>query len=651
MGAPERVFVDGAALVAESLRAGLSRPPRVNVAEWADLYRRLPSKGAAEPGRWRTDRAPYLREIMECLSPDHPAQRVVFAKSAQIGATECGLNWVGAFIGTQRGPMLAVQPTLDMAERWSKQRLAPMIEDSAPLRALIAPARARDSGNTVLLKEWPGGVLVIAGANSAAGLRSMPARYLFLDEIDGYPRELEGEGDPISLAIARTTTFGRRRKVFLVSTPTTQSLSRIWPEYLASDQRVCELPCPHCNAYQVLRWDGLHWPDGRPEDARYACQHCGALIEESAKTTMLAAHRWTPQQPGRPVPGFHINALYSPLGIGVTWAEHAAEWDRIKADAFKVRTFTNLVLGEVSKDLTTRLDWEEVKARAGGYAVRTLPPGCLVLTMGVDVQGDRLELQLLGHGRAARVWTLDYLVIMGDPNRQSVWDELETYRTTPLTNAAGAPVRISNTAVDSGYLPDAVLAYTRPRQRMGVFALKGASQAGKPIIAGRPTKVDYTQRGKTVRGGAELWTYGADSAKTMLFSRLEQDADQPLGADRLVHFPDGLGDDYYAGLTAEIYDTLKRRWTKVRPRNEPLDTWGMALAAAYHPTVRLHLWRDAQWDRLAGLLEPAGDLFATQSAPPAAPAAPSPSAPEAPPPAPGYLNQALRARRERLHGQ
>ena len=213
MGAPEQFhpLQDAAAVVSRALLAGLAPLPALDVAAWADAHRYLPSKGAAEPGRWRTDRVPYLRPVMDWLSGTHPATRVVLMAAAQTGKTECGLNWVGAFIGTQRGPMLCVQPTLDMAERWSKQRLAPMIDEAPQLRARVAPARSRDSGNTVLLKEFPGGLVIAAGANSATGLRSMPARYVFLDEVDAYPPELDGEGDPVSLAEARTATFGRRR--------------------------------------------------------------------------------------------------------------------------------------------------------------------------------------------------------------------------------------------------------------------------------------------------------------------------------------------------------------------------------------------------------------------------------------------------------
>jgi phage terminase large subunit GpA-like protein len=610
-GADRHPLADGVALVAGALREGLARPPRVDVAQWADAHRYLPAKGAAEPGRWRTDRVPFVREIMECLSPAHPAQRVVFCKSAQVAGTECGLNWVGAFIDTQRGPMLCVQPTLDMAERWSKQRLAPMIEASPTLRAKVAPARARDSGNTTLLKEFAGGLVVVAGANSAAGLRSMPARYLFLDEVDAYPPEIDGEGDPLALAEARTATFGRRRKVFLCSTPTTETRSRIWREYQASDQRRYLVHCPDCGHAQTLEWENLHWPDGEPQAAAYACAGCGVLIGEHHKTALLAGGRWVATHPERDIPGFWINGLYTPVGLGLSWGELAAEFERVRRDAFALRTFENVRLGRVTTDPVQRVDWEETRARAEDYRLRTVPAGALLLTAGVDVQVDRLAVHVVGHGRTGATWTVDYVELPGDPNRPEVWAALDELRETALYNTRNAPLRITLTAVDSGYLPDVVLSYTRPRQTRGVIAIKGAAAHGRPIIAGRPTRVDTTARGKTVRGGAEIWITGTDTAKALLYARLEADRGHVLAADRLVRFSKDLPDEFFAGLTAEYYDPARRRWIKQRPRNEPLDTWCYALAAAYHPTLRVQTWRPHQWDRLAAQLEPEADLFVT----------------------------------------
>ena len=599
----------GELLAGAAIANGIEPPPRLSVTNWADAHRRLPTKGAGEPGPWRTSRVPYSAEIMDCLSADHKAKRVVFMKSVQSSGTEIGNNWAGWFIDTQKAPMMIVQPTIDMAERWSKQRLAAMIEDCPTLRSKIAPARSRDSGNTTLLKEWAGGLMVISGANSGASLRSMPARYLFLDEVDAYPFELEGEGDPISMAEARTTTFPRR-KVFLVSTPTIESLSRINKEWLASDMRRYHVPCPHCGHEQHLEWDNLRWPKDQHALAVYHCSDCGAGIEEHHKTRLLADGRWVATHPERPVAGFHINGLYTPIGLGYTWAELAALWLESASDPARRKTFVNLRLGEVVADPNEALDADDLSSRASNNNARDIPPGCLVLTAGIDVQKDRFAIIVVGHGRAGQQWVIDYNELPADPTTDAGWAALDAFITPSFVNSRGMPMNVSLAAIDSGYLTDYVLNYTRLR-RGRIIAVKGASSPGKPII-NRPSKLDVTVRGRTIKHGAEGWMVGADTAKHTLFAILTADGKRLLDADRMIRFPQGLDASFYTQLTAEVWDPNRRRWIKVRPRNEALDTWCYALAAAHHPSLRVHTWKEPQWARLEAALEPAtGDTFAT----------------------------------------
>ena len=278
--------------------AGARPDPLLTISQWADKYRKLSQRASAEPGPWRTDRTPYLREIMDCLSPSSTVERVVFMKGAQIGGTECGNNWIGYVIHQSPGPMMAVQPTVEMAKRNSKQRVDPLIEESDVLRDLVQSPRSRDSGNTVLSKEFPGGVLVMTGANSAVGLRSMAARFLFLDEVDAYPGDVEGEGDPVNLAMARTRTFARR-KVFLCSTPKITGMSRIEAAYEESDQRRYWVPCPICREFQVLKFAQLRWPKGHTEKTVYVCEHCGQELQNHQKQWMLPRGEWRDGRGGR----------------------------------------------------------------------------------------------------------------------------------------------------------------------------------------------------------------------------------------------------------------------------------------------------------------------------------------------------------------
>jgi phage terminase large subunit GpA-like protein len=598
------------ALADETWKSGWTPDPRRTVSEWADAHRMLPQRAASEPGPWRTSRTPFAREIMDCLSDHHPAQEIVLMASVQMVKSEAGLNWAGYTIDHAPSSMLVVLPTVEVGERWSKQRLAPMIVDTPRLRSKVAPARSRDSGNTTLSKEFEGGILIITGANSAAGLSSMPIKKLLLDEVDRFPREIEDEGDPVDIAEARTSNFPNR-KIFKTSSPTIESLSRINKDWKKSDQRRYFVPCPHCGEHQHLQWANLQYPEGKPESARYACEHCGALIEEREKTAMLERGEWRATFPERTTVGFHLNALYSPIGLGRSWAWLAARFEEVKRDPARLKVFVNTRLGECYEDPDERLDWEELKQRAEPYALRAIPRGCLALTAGVDVQKDRLEVQVVGWGRNECSWVIDWSILAGDPTRPEVWNQLDEYLRKPLTNSFGVQMKILSVAVDSGYLTDDVLNYTRLRQNLGVFAIKGASQRGRQIL-GRPSKVDVNWRGAVLKAGAELWLVGTDSAKHRLFARLAGDRKQAHASGRIVHFSHELPDDFYMQLSAEIFDPNKRAWVKLHGRrNEALDTHIYAMVAAMHPRVRVHVQREHDWAAVERVLEPKeGDLFA-----------------------------------------
>jgi phage terminase large subunit GpA-like protein len=590
---------------AEGWRAGWTPPELITVAQWADRHRMLPQKSSSEPGPWRTSRTPFAREPMECLSDHHPAREVIMMCAVQMVKSEVGLNWVGYTMDHAPGSMLVVLPTVDVGERWSKQRLAPTIADSPRLRAKVQPARSRDSGNTTSSKEFEGGILIITGANSAAGLSSMPIKKLLLDEVDRFPLEIEEEGDPVDIAEARVSNFPQH-KIYKCSSPTIESLSRINKEWKRSDQRRYHVPCPSCGEKQHLQWDNLRYPDDKPEEARYACEHCGTLIEEFRKTWMLENGEWRADFPGRPVVGFHLNALYSPIGLGRTWAWLAKRYEDVKRDPARLKVFVNTRLGICYEDPDEKFDWEELKAHAEGYRLREIPQGCLVLTAGVDGQKDRLEVQVLGWGRGEQCWVIDYQIIAGDPTRPEIWTELDEYLAKPFVNRFGVTMRIVSTAVDTGYLTDDFLNYTRFRGSRGVFAIKGASTSGRQII-GRPTKIDVTWRGRVIKGGAEHWMFGADTAKHRLFARLAGDRKHTDVSARMVHFSEELADDYYRQITAEVYDPHKRRFIlQSGRRNEALDTYVYAMAAAMHPRVRVQAAREHDWAKLEEMVEPKG---------------------------------------------
>jgi phage terminase large subunit GpA-like protein len=597
-------FQDGALIYAEAFVAGLQPDPELTVSTWADQFRMLSQKASAEPGKWRTDRTPYLREILDCLSPSSPVQRVVFMAGAQVGKSETGNNWLGFVIHHAPGPMLLVQPTVDTAKRFSKQRLAPMIEETPVLRDRIADNRSRDGGNTQMVKEFQGGALIITGANSAVGLRSMPVRYLFLDEVDGYPADVDGEGDPVQLAEKRTTTFARR-KIYMCSTPTVKDVSRIEREFMGSDQRRYFVPCPHCDHMQPLLWKNLKWSNDDPTTAAYACEDCGALIEERHKHSMLPAGEWRATAPGDGrTAGFHLSSLYSPLGWK-SWAAIVEEFLQAKRDPALLKTFVNTVLGETwEDDYSAKLGADELRSRAEFYEPGTMPARALIATAGVDVQDNRLAVVIRGWGRDEESWLVDHMEIYGDPSQSKVWDQLDEILQRPIPHEIAQPVKLSAVAIDSGgHFTHEVYNYARERRAMGVFAIKGQSQRNKPVIA-KPTKVDLNFRGRVTKRGAEVYPVGSDTAKSTIYARLK--LNEP-GAG-FYHFHSEATQDYFDQLTAEKQITryIKgfpvREWVKKSgARNEALDCEVYGYAALNWLFMRYN--RRTIWDQFEKMLQ------------------------------------------------
>lgn len=581
--------------------------PLLTVSEWADDNRFLSSKSAAEPGRWRTDRTPYLREIMDALSPSSPTQLIDFMKGAQIGATECGNNWIGYVIDQAPGPMMAVQPTVETAKRNSKQRIDSLIEDSPCLRGKVKDPRARDAGNTILAKEFPGGILVMTGANSAVGLRSMAARYLFLDEIDAYDPDIDGEGDPISLAMARQRTFARR-KTFRVSTPKLAGTSRIEAGFLAGSQERFQIPCPHCGHYQHLRFAQVIWPPGEPQRAAYRCEACEELIQEHHKTSMLARGRWVAENPNDGKHrSFHLSSLYSPIGW-FSWADAAALFEAAQKDPALLKAFVNTVLGETWQERGEAPDWEKIQSRCEDYHTGVAPAGALFLTCGADVQADRIELQIVGWGRGKESWLVDYVVLPGDTSQQGVWSDLTLALNRTYKHVSGLDLSIARFAIDSGFRTQEVYSWARQQGPGRVLVVKGQDHGASAI--GQPTAVDINYAGKRIKRGCKVWPVATPMLKSELYGWLNHDrpeANQSFPGG-YCHFP-RMDDEFFKQLTAEQYTTRvvkgfrKGEWINSRPgmRNEALDTRIYARAAAAQ--FGLDRFSDGNWRGLERQLD------------------------------------------------
>jgi phage terminase large subunit GpA-like protein len=476
-------------------KTALRPDPIMTVWEWADKYRVLSKKASSEAGAWRTERTPYLREIMAALSITNSAKKVVFKKSSQVGGTECGNNWIGYVIDHVPGPFMLVMPTVDTAKRNSKLRIDPLIEESPRLVSKVKAAKSRDKSNTVQQKDFEGGTLIMTGANSAAGLKSTPCRFVMLDELDEYEKDVEGQGDPVSLVLARSRTFSRR-KAFLVSTPTIDGLSKIEEEFKDSDQRHFYVPCPHCNGFQILKWGNVQYDAKKPRVATYFCEVCGEEIHERYKTKMLEAGEWRAHNPGHETVGFFINSLYSPLGW-YSWGDAAHDYEEAKREfenekkSEKMKSFVNTVLGEAYKEPGEAPEWKRLYLRRENYPLNIVPNGTLFLTCGVDVQKDRLELEVVAWQRNKVSYSLAYEVLVGDPTKQEVWNDLADYITKDFEGEDGKSYPIRMTGVDSGYHTTHVYNFVRRFSPSRVVATKGKED--QQVILSQPKAVDVKQ--------------------------------------------------------------------------------------------------------------------------------------------------------------
>lgn len=597
----EAIFLDAAI-------AGLRPDPLMTVSEWADEHRMLSSRASAEAGLWRTSRTPYLREIMDTLSPSSRYERTVMMKGAQVGATEAGNNWIGYIIHKNPGPMMAVQPTTDMAKRLSKQRIDPLIEDSPELRDRVRDPRSRDSGNTILAKEFPGGILVMTGANSAVGLRSMPVRFLFLDEVDGYPADVDGEGDPVSLAVARTRTFPRR-KIFIPSTPSLRGASRIERLFEESDQRYYFLPCPHCMESQPLAFEQLRWPKGRPRLAKYHCRACSKVIEEHAKTWMLERGDWKAQTAGDgSTAGFHLSSLYSPLGW-YAWSDAAEQYEKAGRNATSLQVFWNTVLGLPWAEAGETPEAHRLYERRESYRIGHVPVGAAVLTAGVDVQARRLEVEIVAWGPHRESWSIDYRVYEGDTSQPEVYKHLTALLDEWFPCQTGGKLQLFRLAVDSGFNTMAVYQWARATQSSRVMVVKGESRA--TALLGAASTVEVGPQGQRVRFGIRLWPINTSIAKEELYRWLRLPAPQiELGEaypPGYCHFPE-YSLQYFDQLCAEkmmtrtVQGYAKRYWQQVQERNEALDCRVYNRAAMI--AARVEFWTEQRWrDALSELVE------------------------------------------------
>jgi len=564
---------------------------------------------------------------MEAIT-DPATPVVVVVKPSQVGWTEILNNAVGYHIDQDPATMLVIQPSLELAEAWSKDRLAPMVRDTPVLRERVHDPKARDADNTIRQKVFPGGRLTIVGANSPAGLRARPIRIVLADEVDAYPVSAGTEGDPLALAAKRQQTYWNR-KTLLGSTPLLKLTSVILREYARSDRRQYHVPCPACGEAQVMKWAQVRWDrddkgEHLPQTAHYVCEHCGALWNDVERCDAVLHGRWVATRRFDGIAGFHIYGMMSPW---ITLAEMAAEFLAARKDPALLQVWTNTVLGEGWEEAAEKVEGSALISRGENYGPQSLPDDVRLVTAGVDTQGNRLEVQIVGWGAHEESWAIAYEIVHGDPAQPDVWDELDKLLLEPLHTDAGRELRIRAVCVDSGgHYANEVLAFCRQRKRRRVFAIKGAA-GPRPVWPKRPSR-----GGK--KGADILYLLGVDTAKDTLYGRLRSVTEPGPG---YVHFPvgDGFDEPYFDQLTSEQVVTRKKEGRPYRvwilppgKRNEALDTFVMALAARMSINIRL--------DRMVPVVR---TPTAPSEAPRGEPPAPQPQ-PQAQTPPPRYWRPA-----------
>lgn len=596
-------------------RAVAPRRPLL-VSEWAERHRVLSSKGSFEAGRWRNNRNPPQVEIMDCASARSPVTDVVAIMPIQFGKSEILSNIIGYTITENPTPIIVAFPADVSMDKFIDQKLNPLIDNTPAVQQAMVSLKSRESSNRRHFKDFEGGQLYLEHAGSPVRLKSTSAGLVVADEFSSFANELRTGDDPEAMLDGRTTAFPRAKR-FKVGTPETEGACRLTDLYRKSDQRKFYVPCPHCGHEQPMVWAGMQWiPDGK--DCWYVCRECGAMIREHEKTRMIARGRWVAENPGAPFRGYQINGLYYPVGLGPSWLELVREYLDAQEDPAKLKTFINDRLAEAYVDEAAKnVRVDVLRERAEAYALRTAPLGVLGITAGVDTQDDRLEVHIVGWGRDLRAWTLDYVVIPGDPVDSAVWDSLAGLLNAPILHESGALMHVEATAIDAGgHRTEDVKHFVRQRRIRRPMAIFGSRQSNALVLS-RPKLADITWQGKTDKRGVHIYQVGTVEIKHRLYARIGADFGK-APEERYVHVPEGLPDTFYSGLVAEVFNPRRGRYEHRRgaSRNEPLDTWVYAYAATHHHDLRWHRATQAKWDAMEKALQANAATARPSPAPP-----------------------------------
>lgn len=606
------MYLDAQEKIYNAIARAFAPRVHISVSEFADLHRTISSKTGADEGAWRTDSRPWQREIMDCFSSRSTVKEVALMLPIQIGKSEILANIMAYLMVETPAPIMICFPSDVSLNKFNNQKAKPIFADCQPVKDILTSTASRDASNTKNYKEFLGGQLELEYAGSPARLKSSAVRFLLVDELDTFADALSGVDDPLDMLRGRVTSYKSNYKILYASTPQIKGTSRIEQVYEESDQRRYKFACPHCAFEQHFKWKFLKWDKGGV-NVRYHCEQCDGEIYEYQKTELLARGRWVAENPNAKIRGYHLNALYYPIGFGLSWQDLVDLWLKVYNDPLRLKTFTNDYLAESFEDpLMRQIKLNVIAERAENYPLRIAPYGVGAITAGVDTQDNRLAVQIVGWGVGMKSWVLDYVELLGDPAEDHVWNELTKLLNTPIECENGKKLPIIATAIDAGgHRTEAVKDYVRRKQIKRPLAIFGATSTTAPVLS-KPKATDVNFRGQLNKFGVHIQHVGTIQIKHKIFARLSADADKETD-ERSLHFSEQLEREYFAGFTSETFDPKTGRFVNKRgARNEPLDTYVYAFAAAHHHELRLHTYSKAKWSELVGEIAKPEPIGATQ---------------------------------------
>lgn len=569
----------------ESFSLGLKPDDPITVSDFVEKFIYLP-ENSAMPGLINLDITPYFRKPLNDLTPGNGIKKVVVIACVQIGKSQLGLCFALSMMRIAPGNTMVVLPRIGDSEDFSVERLTPILKASPYLASLIKMT-GKSSDNKVGKKTYKGGFIYFSGANSGSSFRSKPIRYMYMDEIDEYPLDVEGQGSPIALAENRTVSYKDTKKILYTSTPTDEN-SAINKEYEKGTQERYFVPCPCCGGFQSLDFrKNLKYETVNNENKElikesiyYQCDFCDHKIKEVYKRDMLIKGKWIADNPNADFPSYRLNALYSPF---ITWEDTIKKYLDALRDRQEMKAFINTYLGEIYVEESINLDANLLKKRAekSNFREMELDPRVICMTSAVDTQDNRLVIDIKGWGKNEECFTILYKEIYGNLNNDEVWNQIKYLVERPYKHPSGIDLYIRYCAIDSGgHFGQKVYDFCSRNPKFK--AIKGSSHKQRTLLSA-PRKKDINYKGTYRKDGIELYSVGTELAKEEIYYRLKIEED---GA-RCIHFNKDLDERYFDMLISEKYITkyVGGRETKVwslpnNKRNESLDTFVYNLAIA-----------------------------------------------------------------------